>query len=603
MSGKRRVHELAKELGVTSKEILAELRAAGEVVKSASSTIEAPVARRLREAHGVKPRQPEAQAARTSPRKAVKSAAGKKPVRPRQPTQSQIDTICERYRAATVSEDPRRSVDQFYADCEAKYGLSRTNVKRFIAADARRHPHLYLPRQIQRDRSATAQPTNRTGGGTTPIKARPIGTPQSAPADCDKSSSSRPRIRTAGLPPISATFDVDTAATIIAESTNEPRQAVRVRLREIVPIDTEDYGYLSWRYSASRGSIQPGPGTTTAVRDLAVFADMIGIEKHLIRALEQAHGSIFEDPELAKRVLENRFDHLISDDDDLSGLGDLDSVQARRTSARLEFLRRATVLTIARPNNDERLWNMLVDLQSRTLTGTAPELRRAGHRLAEFMASTDRLLATDDVALTRFFHRSRAELLALRDGRYDFLIPFRDIATSRQTPTELAFELLPPGEQTQKFLDDIRRSGRYLGYHVDERRLDVLERLQKYFTPARCRMHKGSITSSGVDNRYLVLAIKSADGDSEDAVAISPLAGLHATYVVRRGCADADWPVIFAGPKPEARRRGARKLLFVGSSHVDPYNAMRDKVIHLLECDQAEFPDRPSALQNARERQ
>ncbi|MFW0873571.1 translation initiation factor IF-2 [Rhodococcoides corynebacterioides] len=49
MAGKARVHELAKELGVTSKDLLARLKEQGEFVKSASSTVEAPVARRLRE--------------------------------------------------------------------------------------------------------------------------------------------------------------------------------------------------------------------------------------------------------------------------------------------------------------------------------------------------------------------------------------------------------------------------------------------------------------------------------------------------------------------------------------------------------------------------
>src|SRR3978361_1616940 len=48
--GKDRVHELAKELGITSKDVLAKLKEQGEFVKSASSTVEAPVARRLREA-------------------------------------------------------------------------------------------------------------------------------------------------------------------------------------------------------------------------------------------------------------------------------------------------------------------------------------------------------------------------------------------------------------------------------------------------------------------------------------------------------------------------------------------------------------------------
>jgi len=47
---KLRVHELAKELGITSKEAVAKLQELGEFVKSASSTIEAPAARKLREA-------------------------------------------------------------------------------------------------------------------------------------------------------------------------------------------------------------------------------------------------------------------------------------------------------------------------------------------------------------------------------------------------------------------------------------------------------------------------------------------------------------------------------------------------------------------------
>ncbi|WNV89788.1 translation initiation factor IF-2 [Umezawaea sp. Da 62-37] len=51
MAGKARVHELAKELGVTSKEVLTKLADQGEYVKSASSTVEAPVARRLRDAY------------------------------------------------------------------------------------------------------------------------------------------------------------------------------------------------------------------------------------------------------------------------------------------------------------------------------------------------------------------------------------------------------------------------------------------------------------------------------------------------------------------------------------------------------------------------
>ncbi|HWG95385.1 MAG TPA: translation initiation factor IF-2 N-terminal domain-containing protein, partial [Mycobacteriales bacterium] len=66
MPGKARVHELAKELGQSSKDILSWLKDNGEFVKSASSTVEAPVARRLREAF---PAAPAASAPASAPAK------------------------------------------------------------------------------------------------------------------------------------------------------------------------------------------------------------------------------------------------------------------------------------------------------------------------------------------------------------------------------------------------------------------------------------------------------------------------------------------------------------------------------------------------------
>ena len=46
---KVRVHELAKELGMPSKDLLSYLKEQGEFVKTASSTIEAPVVRKIKE--------------------------------------------------------------------------------------------------------------------------------------------------------------------------------------------------------------------------------------------------------------------------------------------------------------------------------------------------------------------------------------------------------------------------------------------------------------------------------------------------------------------------------------------------------------------------
>jgi translation initiation factor IF-2 len=77
VAGKARVHELAKELGVTSKQVLARLNEQGEFVKSASSTVEAPVARRLRESFGGSKPAIADKAAAKSPDKALDKALDK----------------------------------------------------------------------------------------------------------------------------------------------------------------------------------------------------------------------------------------------------------------------------------------------------------------------------------------------------------------------------------------------------------------------------------------------------------------------------------------------------------------------------------------------
>ncbi|WP_030472879.1 translation initiation factor IF-2 [Lentzea aerocolonigenes] len=75
MAGKARVHELAKELGVTSKEVLNKLAEQGEYVKSASSTVEAPVARRLRDAYEAKSSKPAPKPSAPKPKAPAPAAA------------------------------------------------------------------------------------------------------------------------------------------------------------------------------------------------------------------------------------------------------------------------------------------------------------------------------------------------------------------------------------------------------------------------------------------------------------------------------------------------------------------------------------------------
>ena len=68
---KVRVYELAKELGYDSKTVLAKLQDMGEFVRSASSTIEAPVARRLKEAMPPAEPKPAKKAAKKTAKKAA----------------------------------------------------------------------------------------------------------------------------------------------------------------------------------------------------------------------------------------------------------------------------------------------------------------------------------------------------------------------------------------------------------------------------------------------------------------------------------------------------------------------------------------------------
>ncbi|HEY8700263.1 MAG TPA: translation initiation factor IF-2 [Arthrobacter sp.] len=76
---KVRVHELAKELGITSKDAVTKLQELGEFVRSASSTIEAPVVRKLRNAY---PDAAAKSAASAAAPKAPAPSADSRPVAP-----------------------------------------------------------------------------------------------------------------------------------------------------------------------------------------------------------------------------------------------------------------------------------------------------------------------------------------------------------------------------------------------------------------------------------------------------------------------------------------------------------------------------------------
>ncbi len=697
MAGKARVHQLAKEFGVTSKEVLATLNAQGELVKSASSTVEAPVARRLREAYGSPRPAPRAAGgngrhrapgsiptpldvaggkaqrqqtvtatsaqpkldggkrrsslltsadalaiyrsyrlaatsenpshaiddlfrkyeakygiSRSALRQLVASdklrrlAAGEARLPDPQPTvaaqqksgnagvksryapirpQDALD-IAKQYQAAEASENPRKAIEELLGVYKARYGLSKAGLRRIVARHKGR-----LPAQRNR-RDAKLSARNQDNPGAPPASVHK-GASQSS-LDVEATATIRPRDRTPGLPRLAVTMDLEAAADIVAgrRDLRVDREAIFTCLQQLALSGPNQYTYLTWRYAAIRPTHSEAR-LTSAHQDVIALAVVIDQERLLLDTLVRAHGSILTKPGLAEHGLELEFRRLIgtgkrkrSPDDKL-----------RHTRAAIDFLRRAMVLTIAGAGNGQRLWDMLGQLQPAANKDIKTSLRLEGaiRRLTDLIGTVERLLSTDDANLAQFFLDSRASLAALQLKRYDFLRPFRDSAVglralAHQATPDLAFQVLPQGEQLRKFLGEVRASKRYSGYRIDEHRLTVLEDLQKHFGTHRCVWHRGSDSSDGIGIRYLVLAIKSDNGSGENAVAISPLAGRHATYVVRRDCAQADWKTLFAYQKFEARLLGARKLLFTHSrTHADQYSAMRDKIIKLLECHPREF--------------
>lgn len=590
-----RVHELAKELGATSKEVLARLNADGENVKSASSRISAGTALRMRESFKMTPPTIRRNTLAPSPQP---QAANKPPAAPntvsgeQRPKSILLNSenaryIYRRYRTAVAAEDPDHAVEELARECEARFGIGRNLFNRVVTSDNLRRK-VAEEERLESLKAASAQQkkTPPTTASSPQLPSNPFG--ESAAA------TGRHRHRTGPLPPLAATMDIHAAADIVFAKTASPdRETILSCLQELAPEGDGGYGYLTWRYASTRAA-RTESRLTPGHEDLIALATVIDNERRLLDTLVRAHGRILTKPNLAAVGLDKEFRQLTNS----HGKGRADADEVRRARAAFDFLRCALVLTIASADHGNRLWNILGSIprpKDSELTTGSPQLQRARRRLAELIANVERLLRTDKADLEKFFLHSRAHLVALQLKRYDFLRPFRDSAAAFVAPkprinSHLAFEILPKGEQLRAFLGEIRTSRKYLGYTVDERRLTVLEDLQNHFGVANCTWHRGIEAGGGIGTRYLVLAINTPGREGQDAVAVSPLAGRHATYVVRRDCAEADWEVLFAHPKFEARLRGARKLLFTSrADDDDPYRVMLAKVIKLLECPAREF--------------
>lgn len=299
-AGKARVHELAKELGVTSKELLAKLKEQGESVKSASSTVERPVAQRLREAFGNRP-PADRQRRRTNAgqisgaSRRSRTSVEKELARPHL-TGAQITRIRGEYRKASAAPNRDQAINKLYAKYGSLYGISPPTLRDLIAG-GRQEPQTTGARVVSEDSHRNQQHQEYPGhSATTQPPCR----------------STRPRIKRAGLPPVGAGIDLESIADLIVNhdpSRRSDRQAVTADLQPFDPAGPDGYGYLAWRYAiAYRPREADTPiGIREPWDDLVAIGHTVDAEKRLINHILDARSGLFDHPIHAERALETEF--------------------------------------------------------------------------------------------------------------------------------------------------------------------------------------------------------------------------------------------------------------------------------------------------------
>ena len=170
---KPRVHEIAKELGIPSKDLITKLNELGEYVKGPSSTLEAPVVRKAREAF---PNQPAAPA----PAPVAKAPAAPKPAAPKPavPAAPNVpDAAAPDSAGAPVASAPSAGAPEFAAP-SAGQGDGASDMPRPRPRPGGNNPF--------GDPTAGPRPRPRPGGNN-PFQAprapgpRPAGAPAGAP--------------------------------------------------------------------------------------------------------------------------------------------------------------------------------------------------------------------------------------------------------------------------------------------------------------------------------------------------------------------------------------------------------------------------------------
>lgn len=206
-----------------------------------------------------------------------------------------------------------------------------------------------------------------------------------------------------------------------------------------------------------------------------------------------------------------------------------------------------------------------------------------------------------------FRENSLRQFSDLYFGRFDCLVSNTPESATAQPEhakaqqARLTFAVLPDGTTTRAFVTERRKWHRRENprsrIEFDEERTNILDELVARYGSPRCTLYRGYSSTSqvvetgeNINEDYLILVIGRPKG--EDAVAISPAAGRHATYVVRHDVSTRPWHEVFGFPKNDAKAMGAHRLVFRERPPLNEYQAMREKIVALLSCSSSAFHGR-----------
>ena len=214
---KLRVHELAKELGITSKNLLEVLKESGEFVKSASSTIEAPVVRKAREyveAHpelsnkkpAAKKAKPSGEAEKSEPKKAApkpKAKPGPKPAAPKpEPEAKPAETEAKPAPAEPVAEEKTESAQPHPTQASGSPITPKSAAQ--SAAKSAPKPHAPKPKRDDRRRDDRRHKNDGQRGGGRNSAPRPGNNPFASNQGMPRPAGPRPHAPRPGNNPFAS---------------------------------------------------------------------------------------------------------------------------------------------------------------------------------------------------------------------------------------------------------------------------------------------------------------------------------------------------------------------------------------------------------------